>query len=68
MTYIADLDPENPARLAAERAEEVWDEQCPDWRDLSLDPEDRRFVDYTDVRDPDEDVVAVPDWRVIPGA
>ncbi len=44
MTYIADLDPENRTRAAEQAATEAWDAECPEWRELSIDPERRRYV------------------------
>lgn len=38
------------------------------WEDLATDPESRRMVNYNDVKDPREDVVRVPDFRLVPGA
>ena len=68
MTYIADLDPENPAHRAQEMAEAFWDDHTPHWRESETDPEARTTVDYNDVSDPQENVVAVPDFYVVPGA
>lgn len=39
-----------------------------DYATLEIDPEHRRMVDYNDVRDPQENVVAVPDFHIVPGA
>jgi len=57
MTYFADLDPNHPATERARLMDEAWDENMPEWRELSSDPEDRRYVDYSDVSNPDEGFV-----------
>lgn len=46
-----------------------WDFWCPEWQEMSLDPEDRRFVDYRDVENPEEYVIRpVQNWTVVGGA
>lgn len=53
MTYIAHLDPNSPENVAAQAREEAWDAECPEWRELSLDPEARDTIAYNDVADPE---------------
>lgn len=71
MTYISELDPESPARYAAEAHVLRWDDQCPDWETLSVDPESRSLVSESDVDQPDAAYVrrygSDDPGRVIPG-
>jgi hypothetical protein len=67
MTYNPSLDPNNPERCQQEANEAVWDHFNPEWRENSIDPEQRRYVDANDVADASEAVVRVPDWQFVPG-
>jgi hypothetical protein len=49
MTYIEDKDPDSLRWLSFEELVEKWDAENPDWRELSLDPEVRRFVSENDI-------------------
>lgn len=53
MTYIAHLDPNSIENERAQAHAEAWDAECPEWRELSLDPERRSTVAYNDVADPE---------------
>lgn len=56
MTYIADLDPNHPANLSREAASEQWDAEFPNWREQSVEPEDRTLIAESDVApETDED-------------
>lgn len=57
MTYIADLDPENPAARVQEANEAAWDVLMPGWQDDEIDREARRFVPENDVLNPDETII-----------
>lgn len=41
------------AALAHEQEVEFFDEFFPGWETAEQDPEDRRFIDYSDVEDPE---------------
>lgn len=44
------LDPLQAQYDAIEREAARWDEEVPDWEEMSTDPEERPNVDYWDVR------------------
>lgn len=46
MTYIADLDPNNPDLLSRQEYAEQFEMEYPDWREREADPE--RFVSEFD--------------------
>lgn len=58
MTYIADLDPNNPATAAAEALVGIFDADFPGWEEREAG-EAARYVDESDVENPDEALV----WR-----
>lgn len=65
LPYIA-RDRAHFAALVQAQAEETF--AATYGEEADVDREDRRYVDYLDVADPDEAVVAVPDWHYVPGA
>lgn len=71
MTYIAHLDPNSIENERARAHAEAWDAECPEWRELSLDPEDRDLIPEDLVSEVSEQdrarLRAVLDWEAFGG-